>query len=264
MAFRRRGPQDIRVVVSQRAAVADDAMRLAHDGAVEAGFMEPAPSGRRFYASYLNPGTRFIVAYANHVPIATLTVVEDGPFRLPSDRAFAEELDARRAAGDELIEAGSFAIAHEWRRQPQLMFGYILGTLLRLNISRGPHLRIAWSAEPRQADLLARTFDGEMISEPRHYLGAPAILLVTSTADKWATHLSDPNGRTPQRIVGEYALAPEPDWLECDAPPGDWQQALLPRLLGESRLGARLSEQMLLLEDFLGRDSHTAAESAML
>ena len=236
-----------RVVVSDRAAVADDAMRLTHDVYVERGFADPAPSGRRFMAPYLNPGTRFIVAYDGDEPIATATLVADGPFGLPADRSFAEEVDQARADANTLCEVTGLAVASSWRGHTRLVLGLVLGTAVRLNGQYGAGHRAVYVVEPRQAALMSRVLIGERRYGPRPLLGSPGTLVVTQDFSRYRTFYADPTGPAARRLVGEYALDPEPTWLIDEPQSGGWRQVLLPELVEESGLLSRLERQLGLL-----------------
>ena len=109
-------PPEITVVVSNDVVDVDDALAVVHDEFVDMGYMEPQASGRRMHQAYLNPGTVFVVARIDGVTVGTLAMVADGPFGLPADRAFAEELDDLRRTGRDVLEVGSLAIRREWRR----------------------------------------------------------------------------------------------------------------------------------------------------
>lgn len=236
-----------RVVVSDRAAVADDAMRLTHDTYVDRGFVGPVPSGRRFLAPYLNPGTRFVVVYSAHEPIATATLVPDGPFGLPGDKAFVEELDQVRAESDTRCEVSGLSIASLWRRQTRLVLGLLLGTVVRVNGRRATGHRVVFVVEPRQAVVMSSVLMGERSYGPRPLLGAPGTLVVTRDLSQYRTFFADPAGPAARGLVAEYALDPDPTWLVDEPLSGEWRHVLLPNLVEESGLLARLERQLDLI-----------------
>lgn len=246
-----------RVVVSDRAGVADDAMRLTHDAYVDRGFATPAPSGRRFIAPYLNPGTRFVVAYVGDEPIATATLVPDGPFGVPADRAFIEEIDQVRAASDTLCEVSSLAVAPSWRGYARLVLGLVLGTVVRLNGRSAVGHRVVYVVEPQQASLMAQVLIGERSHGPRPLLGAPGTLVVTQDFSRYRAFYADPAGPSFRKLVGEYALDPDPTWLVDEPPSGDWRRVLLPGLLEETGLVSRLERQLGLVREAL--DARTSS-----
>ncbi|CAN5922384.1 hypothetical protein BH23ACT10_BH23ACT10_11470 [soil metagenome] len=249
----------LRVVVSDRAGVADDAMRLTHDVYVERGFLEPLPSGRRFVAPYVNPGTRFVVVYSGDEAIATATLVPDGPFGLPADRAFAEELDQLRAESDTRCEVSGLSVASMWRRKTRLLLGFLLGTVVRVNGLRGVGHRVVFVVEPLQAALMSSVLMGERSFGPRPLLGEPGTLMVTQDVSHYGTFFADPTGPSARALVAEYALDPNPTWLVDDPPTGDWRRVLLPRLVEESGLLPRLELQLDLV-----RGAIDAAPTAMV
>lgn len=247
-----------RVVVSDRAAVADDAMRLTHEVYVERGFAAPIPSGRRFIAPYLNPGTRFLVVYSGDEPIATATLVADGPFGLPADRAFAEELDQVRVESDTICEVSGLSIASVWRRQARLVLGLVLGTVVRVNGRPTTGHRVVFVVEPRQAAVMSSVLMGERSFGPRLLLGAPGTLVVSRDLSHYQTFFADTAGPSARALVAEYALDPDPSWL-VDEPPSDgWRSVLLPRLVEESGLLARLERQVGLVRAAIDA-RHTSA-----
>lgn len=238
----------IHVVVSDHSAVADDAMRLAHDGLVDSGFMRPAPSGRRFAAPYLNPGTRFMVSYVDAEPVGAAILVEDGPFGLPSDRAFGEDIDALRASVDTITEVSGLAIAKHWRNRARLLLGYLIGTVVRLNGPRGEGHRVTFAVQPRQAAFMSQILMGELTFGPRNMMGAPGTLIITADVSTWVEYFTDPNAPRPRRLVADYALEPNPDWLECHPPSGQWRREVLPPLLEESGIESKLRSKVEILQ----------------
>lgn len=239
------------VVVSDHAAVADDAMRLTHDAYVDRGFAAPRASGRRFIAPYLNPGTRFVVVYSAAEPIATATLVPDGPFGLPAERAFAEEVDEVRAASDTRCEVSGLAVASRWRRHIRLVLGLLLGTVVRVNGRDAPGHRVLFVVEPRQATVMSSVLMGERSVGPRPLLGAPGTLVVTRDLSQYRAFFADPAGPAARGLVAEYALDPDPGWLVDEPATGDWRHDLLPGLLEGSALPERLEHQLDLVRGAL-------------
>jgi hypothetical protein len=231
--------------------VADDALRLAHDAMVERGFIStPTATGRRFDAAYLNPGTRFVVAYVEDKPIAAATLVEDGPFGLPADRAFVEELDLVRKESDSVVEVSGLVVEPRWRRRMRLVFGYVLGTVVRVLVpAPGVRRRIAFAVEPRQASMMAEVFSGGPVAGPRPMFRAPATLVVTIDAMTALSsgYYTSPKGSRMRQTVAEYGLCLQPPWLVIETPERPWRPALLPELLAQSGLQRRVEEQMAIL-----------------
>lgn len=223
-------------------------MRLAHDGGVESGFVRPMASGMRFNPAFLNPGTEFVVAYADDQPIASLVLTQDGPFGLPSDRAFVEELDVFRAGGDLLFEAGAWVITPEWRRHTMFLGAFLFAPAMRIHIAAGDNRRMCVVVEPNRINMVSGIFGDELICGPRPYLGLPGTLLVTRPSREWAGHFMDASASAPRRIVADHVFDPEPEWLQIGRDGEHWTQELLPALLAESDIQEKLSAQLELLE----------------
>ncbi|HAM20697.1 MAG TPA: hypothetical protein DCQ04_00175 [Actinobacteria bacterium] len=248
MAFASLRLHGVRVVVSNDAQTAADAMRLAHDGGVEGGFLRPRASGMRFNPTFLNPGTEFVVAYADDQPIASLVLTPDGPFGLPSDRAFVEELDGFRAADDVLFEAGAWVITPEWRRHTMFLGAFLFAPAMRIHIAAGDNRRMCVVVEPNRINMVSGIFGYELICGPRPYLGLPGTLLVTRPSREWAEHFMDTSASAPRRIVADHVFDPEPGWLQVGREGEHWTHELLPTLLPESDVQERLAAQLEILE----------------
>ena len=140
---RRRGPPRPRrstSSLSDRVEDVDEALAVVHDGFVEAGYTLPrSPRAGGCTPSYLNPGTIFAVARIDGEPVGAAVLVADGPFGLPSDRAFAEENDALRALGSgPMLECGSFVVAAPWRRHTRRVFVRVIAALIRVALDEFP------------------------------------------------------------------------------------------------------------------------------
>lgn len=247
MAFAGLRLNNVHVVVSSDERTAADAMHLAYRGGIESGFLVPNDDELRFSPAYLNPGTEFVVAYCDDEPIASLILIEDGPFGLPADRAFIEELDAYRAAGDSLFEVGAWVIAKEWRRFMAQVGALVFGTGMRLNLASPEPRRMVAVSEPHRVRLSCATFGYEEIAGPRPYLMLPGSLLVTIPTQEWPAFLLDPDAFAPRRILAERVVDPDPVWLEVGREGPHWTETLLPALLERSGLEQRLMAKMDLI-----------------
>ena len=172
-------PGPIRVTLSDRAEDVDDALRVIHHGFVSAGYMEPRPSGRRMHPSYLNPDTRFAVARVGDHLAGTVAMVNDGPFGLPCERSFAEEVDDLRATGP-VREVGSLVVDARWRRHTRHIYMHLLATLVRMALEGHPRQIYVLAVTPENARFTSGLFGCETMGEPRPLYGAPAVLLRTS------------------------------------------------------------------------------------
>lgn len=259
---------DIDVTISNRAEDVDDAIRVVHDGFVEAGYMAPQPSGRRMHASYLNPGTFFVVARIEGRPVASIALVADGPFGLPSDRAFIEEIDTLRShPGREVREVGSMVVRSEWRRHTRRIVLRVLAAVTRIILEECPTAHIVMSMAPDGVRFAAGTWGCDIYPDSRPLFGAPALLLRTdgpAIVDTLGARDTS-SRRTMHALVNEE----NPEWLadrRVDAPlPAAW----LRPLLAEQGTLKRMNDQVALTTSLAlthqeGLTMGTAAGSRLL
>jgi hypothetical protein len=102
-----------------RGATLDDlsaAYRLVHDVYVERGYIRPSEHGLRVRLFEALPETATFVAKTDDqlVGVATL-LMDSADLGLPSNEAFAEEIDALRAQGRTLCEGTNWAVAESHR-----------------------------------------------------------------------------------------------------------------------------------------------------
>ncbi|HTI35744.1 MAG TPA: hypothetical protein VL422_18855 [Miltoncostaea sp.] len=229
----------IDVVVSDRPDDIDDALRIVHDGFVEAGYMDPVPSGRRMHLSYLNPGTAFFVARIDEEPVGTCALIADGPFGLPSDRAFVEENDAMRAElVGRLHECGSLAVSRRHRRHTRRIMARVVAAMTRVAIAEFPHAPVPMAVAPENLRFYEALVGAQLVVGERPLYGAPAILMRTGGAPI-AVHSA--RGESPiQRMMNLLITDPDPDWLtdrrEAVPPPVEWLAPLLAECAGYDRL----------------------------
>ena len=220
---------EIDVVVSDRVEDVDDALAIVHDGFVEAGYATARASGRRMHPAYLNPGTVFAVARIGDEAIGTAALIADGPFGLPSDRAFAEENDAMRAESDEpLRECGSLAVRAPWRRHTRRIFVRAISALTRVAFDEFPDAPVPMAVSPESERFYSAMVGSRTIAGPRPLYGAPAVLMRTSgrgVVEHCALRLT-----SGQRRMGALIGEADPAWLRdrrTHAPlPADWLRAL--------------------------------------
>jgi hypothetical protein len=240
---------EIEVVVSDRAEDIDDVLSVVHDGFVGAGYISPQPSGRRMHPAYLNPGTVFLLARIHGVPVGSVIIVQDGPFGLPSDRAFAEENDAFRAASDlPLVEGGSFVIREEWRGQTRRIFTRLISALVRHGAAEMSGSLVVSTCDLPQERFYGSILGMHRVAGPRPLYGVPALLIHPGTMADLARHCGqrETSGqRTMDRLIRER----HPWWLS-DRRTG---QPLPPRWLGglveEAGIAHTLASQLRLLSD---------------
>lgn len=221
---------EIDVVVSDRVEDIDDALSVIHDGFVEAGYMEPQPSGRRMHPAYLNPGTMFLVARIQGEPVGASAFIADGPFGLPSDRAFAEENGLLREQSDHVLhEAGSLVVLSAHRRSTRRIVMRLFAGLTRMAIQDFPAAPVPLVVAPENERFYGSLLGAPKIGTERSLFGAPAILLRTS-GTAVAAHCS--RRATPsQRLMDALLTEVSPSWLtdrRAHLPPAaDWLEALL-------------------------------------
>jgi hypothetical protein len=245
----RRAPSttEIEVVLSDRIEDVDESLAVVHDGFVEAGYALPCPSGRRMHTSYLNPGTVFAVARVDGEPVGAAVLVVDGPFGLPSDRAFAEEVDALRDFDSRpLLECGSFVVAASWRRHTRRVFVRIMSALIRVAYEEFPGSGIVISVSPETVRFYSAIAGMVGIAGPRPLYGAPAILLRSPDAAHMVEHCrsGDSSGqRALARLIGEHPRSWLADVRSGRPLPDRW----IRDLMAEDGGAERLAEQIRLL-----------------
>lgn len=237
---------EIEVAVSDRMEDIDAAMSVVHDGFVEAGYMQPQPSGRRMHPSYLNPGTTFLIATMEGRVVGACALVCDGPFGLPSDRAFVEENDSLRDEGlPPLREGGSLAIRSDARRHTRRIMMRLTAAIARTIIADDPRGCVVIAVAPESQRFYRGALGTMTITDQRPYIGAPAVLLRTSGAEIEA-HCAQRESVL-QRTMNSLLDEVHPAWLvdrRTHSPlPGAW----LAEFIAEQSLTRRLGEQIGLL-----------------
>lgn len=178
-------PEGLRFEVAQSRSDLEAAYRLLHDVYVEAGFIEPQPSGMRLLLQHALPTTSTLVAKLDGRVVATVSLVRDNPLGLPMEKVF--DLSRLRSNGERLVEISSLAIHPAFRRQ----FGGVLlmplfNYLFRYSRDFFGVDRLMLSIYPRHQDFYAALFDAEPVpgSSVETYLGAPASAMSIDT-QKW-------------------------------------------------------------------------------
>jgi hypothetical protein len=236
---------EIEVVASFCVEELDEAMSIVHDGFVQAGYMAPQPSGRRLHASYLNPGTMFFVARMEGRAVGTCALIADGPFPLPSDRAFVEENDRlREETGRPLHECGSLSVRAEARRHTRRIVMRLVAAMSRVSAERFPTSAVPLAVGPENRRFYASLVGAEQLAGERPLYGPPAVLLCTSGLGPTihAAQRLTPIQRTMDDLISEQ----DPSWLTVRRPeplPAAWLQ----RLIDEQGVMRALSDQVALL-----------------
>jgi hypothetical protein len=211
----RRAPSttEIEVVLSDRIEDVDAALTVVHDGFVEAGYTRPMTSGRRMHAAYLNPGTIFGLARIGDEPVGAVVLVMDGPFGLPSDRAFVEENDAlRHVSRSPILECGSFAVSAPWRRHTRRVFVRLIAALVRATIDDLPDSPVVIAVSPETERFYRGTLRLERLGGPRPLYGDASLLLCTPSLLTLQECLRA-GATSPARAMHRILEGPEPDWM---------------------------------------------------
>lgn len=240
--------EEIDVTASDRVEDIDEALMVVHEGFVEAGYLDPTPSGRRMHAAYLNPGTIFFVARIDGETVGTCALIADGPFGLPSDRAFAEENDALRAAVEgPLYEAGSLAVRSEYRRSTRRIVMRLFAAMTRVALAEFPDAPVPLAVTPDNRRFYSAMAGALDIAGPRPLYGAPAVLLQTG-ARALAAHCAQRATPT-QRAMDALLTEPDPAWFTDHRSrlplPSEW----LATLLDEQGVTDALAAQIRLLAE---------------
>ncbi len=239
---------EIDVVASDRVEDIDDALTVVHDGFVEAGYLEAQASGRRMHASYLNPGSIFFVARIEGEAVGACVLVADGPFGLPSDRAFAEENDALRAGSEHpLREAGSLVIRSEHRRSTRRIVMRLFAAMTRIALEEFPDSPVPMAVAPENERFYGSLAGVRPLAGERPLYGAPAVLLLTG-ATALAAHCAQ-RATPSQRRMDALITEPRPSWLTDRRTHGPAPRAWLEELIEEQGVARSLAAQIELLSE---------------
>lgn len=237
---------EIHVTISDAQDQVDEALVAVHDGFVEAGYMEPQPSGRRMHPSYLNPGLRFLVARIRGETVGAIAMVPDGPFGVPADRAFVEEIDALRATGRPVCEVGSLVIRAEWRRLTRRIYLRLLAATVRQVWERHRDAHMILAVTPESERFNVNLFGCETIAPARPLYGAPAVLLRTDSERLRAAY--GPDGGPSRRAMRALVYEESPSWLSEVPATAPWDPNWVAALAVEQGLVGRLAAQVALIE----------------
>lgn len=235
-----------RVDLSNKVSEADAVTRLVHDGFVEAGFSTPRVSGRRVIGPYLNPGVVFAICRSGENDVASGVGIPDGPFGLPSDRAFPDLVGDLRSHGRPVFEGGSLVVAPRWRRHRRRVLVLLLATFLRTVAQQEEGTLMVVSMHPRHTRFYQALLGVTLLNDsPRDLFGEPADLGVSD----WSTminHLRDSDGQL-QRDLLEAAVEPDPHWFRDDVSPDPLPASWFAPLAAEDPEIERVYAQVRLL-----------------
>ena len=105
-------PVEFRLVQSRQELEA--ALRLVYDEYLKRGYVTPNAQRLKLSLHHALPATTTFIALRRRTQLlATLTVIEDSPLKLPMDEIYHEELDGLRRQGRHLVEATLLALNTE-------------------------------------------------------------------------------------------------------------------------------------------------------
>jgi hypothetical protein len=113
--------EDLRFEIAKSQQDLDQAFQILHDAYVKEGFSKPHVSRRRITDYHALPSTTTLVAKHDNQVVATISVIRDGPFGLPTDQVM--DLSCFREKGERLGEVSALAIRPDFRgRSGEVMF----------------------------------------------------------------------------------------------------------------------------------------------
>jgi len=101
----------------------EDAWRLVYRRYLETELVHPNPVGIHTVPQALHHSSATVCGKIKDMTVSTLTVMEDGPMKLPLDSVYPEQLDELRSQGRRMVEVGLFADRRDTldRRAPALI-----------------------------------------------------------------------------------------------------------------------------------------------
>lgn len=86
------------------------AYRLVHHSYVEAGYINPHPSGLRVRIFEVLPQTATFIAIEKGEVVGTISLIVDSPLGLPMEESYREEVNALRRQGRKIAEVSGLAV----------------------------------------------------------------------------------------------------------------------------------------------------------
>ncbi|MFZ1982781.1 MAG: GNAT family N-acetyltransferase, partial [Desulfatitalea sp.] len=124
--------EDLWFEIAQTKQDLDQAFQILHEAYVKEGFTKPHASRRRITEYHALPSTTTLVAKHGGQVIATVSVIRDGPFGLPTDQVI--DLSRFRDKGERLGEVSSLAIRPDFRGRSGEVMYYLFKYLLRYSV----------------------------------------------------------------------------------------------------------------------------------
>ena len=156
------------------------ACRIVHDSYVQAGYMDPQPSGLRLTLHHALPKTTIFLVTRDEQFIATSTLFPDSPLGLPMDSLYREELNRLRLSGRILGEVGSLAVHREFREPNPTLPLFIHKMIYRYALENLKMDDTVLTINPRHQLYYQHVMLCEKIGEEKSYQtvnGNPAIAL---------------------------------------------------------------------------------------
>lgn len=234
----------LEITISNRWEDVDLVMKIVHDVYVTVGYAKPRGSGRRLIPTYWNPDALFIIGRWEGGVGAVAVLVPDGPFGLPSERVYGEEIQDMRDEGLGVWEYTSLCVLDEYRHMYRHFFGGLFGAGYRAIVAAGGATHVCLiSVPPEQERSYTAMLDFERVGDARPLYGAPAVLLKVPI-DTVAGTLESGSRRLHQQLKPAF-LGEETDWLvdrRLDLP--NWPTEPLLELIDEQRGLAGLPDQV--------------------
>lgn len=234
----------LEITISNRWEDVDLVMKIVHDVYVTVGYSKSRASGRRLIPTYWNPDAIFIIGRWEGAVGAVAVLVPDGPFGLPSERVYGEEIQDLRDAGLGVWEYTSLCVLDEYRHMYRHFFGGLFGAGYRAIIAAGGQEHVCLiSVPPGQERTFAAMLDFTSVGDARPLYGAPAVLLKVSINTVAGT-LESGSHRLQQQLRPAF-LGDETGWLaDRRLDLLDWPTEPLLDLIAEQRGLGGLPDQV--------------------
>ena len=202
-------PEGFRIEVAKTADDIESALSVLHDSYVQAGYMDPHPSGLRFLPQHALATTTVAIARLNDEIIGTVSLIQDNLLGLPMDSIF--DLSQRRANGSVLAEISSLALMPEHRIQNGLLTYPIQKFSISYLQSCTATEEAVIAVNPSMAALyravfMAKQLASNPVNEYAFVKGAPAVGL-SMELEKFSENLIEAYGDAPaDQNFAEYIL----------------------------------------------------------
>lgn len=202
---------DVEIKIAETQDEFHQAFRILHDSYVDAGFMDPDPSGLRVTPYHVLPGTVTYIAVTNKKVVATMSVIRDNSFGLPMQDIF--DLSELRSQGQRLAEVSALAIDRNHRVQKgALLFSLIrfmwLHSYHRLGIDRFVITVNPSMSEFYEAFLLFKKLNQKSFVKKYDFVkGAPGVGQYIDLKSSAQNFLDTYGNRSPEKNLHTYFFA---------------------------------------------------------